>query len=75
MALIGARDLDDNNQRLKALLGQWRTERDSNPRYLSVNTLSKRARSTTLPSVLFNETVVPLVGGLATVRATAKTAS
>ncbi len=32
--------------------GNWpflRRERDSNPRYVSVNTLSKRARSATLP--------------------------
>ena len=33
---------------LKGLLNM-RREGDSNPRYVSVNTLSKRARSTTLP--------------------------
>lgn len=31
-----------------------RRERDSNPRYVSVNTLSKRARSATLPPLLKN---------------------
>ena len=30
---------------------QWRRERDSNPRYLAVHTLSKRAPSTTRPSL------------------------
>ena len=31
-----------------------RRERDSNPRYVSVNTLSKRARSATLPPLLYS---------------------
>ena len=32
-----------------------RREGDSNPRYVSVNTLSKRARSATLPPLLINK--------------------
>src|SRR5882757_4554644 len=33
-------------------LGKWRMGGDSNPRYLAVNTLSRRAQSTTLPPIL-----------------------
>ena len=33
----------------------WRMGGDSNPRYLSVHTLSRRAQSTTLPPILFEE--------------------
>ena len=33
------------------LVGLWRREWDSNPRYLAVNTLSKRAPSATRPSL------------------------
>ena len=34
--------------------GLWRTDRDSNPGYLAVYTLSKRAPSATRPSVRLN---------------------
>src|SRR5207248_909892 len=34
-----------------AFIPKERMGRDSNPRYLSVNTLSRRARSTTLPPI------------------------
>src|ERR1700761_7549502 len=48
-----AHHMSQQDARCKPQCPQPRMGGDSNPRYLSVNTLSRRAHSTTLPPILF----------------------
>lgn len=53
----------------------WRTERDSNPRYLSVYTLSRRAPSTARPPVHYRSNTFPSYASTVSARAASNIAA